>query len=152
MNNIKTWVEGEVKAAEYLKKIGYKIIDKNCKICGSEIDIVAILSKKEQKILLINEFKSRKFEDKKQELFHKNSLKREIKSLKDKLVFVEVKFRSSKKFGAPYESVGKQKQHNLVRGVLAYNAKFNIKNLPIRIDVISIVDDQIEHITNAFDV
>ena len=49
MNNIKVWVQGEVVAERFLKDKGYKIIDKNCKICGSEIDIVSILSKKHQK-------------------------------------------------------------------------------------------------------
>ncbi|MCP4216797.1 MAG: YraN family protein [bacterium] len=33
--------QGERTAAEYLKKNGYKIIDHNYKVCGSEVDLIA---------------------------------------------------------------------------------------------------------------
>ena len=57
MNNKKVWIDGETKAENYLKKLGYKILEKNCKIGGSEIDIVSKLPKKPQKVKLIKEFK-----------------------------------------------------------------------------------------------
>lgn len=149
MNNIKTWIVGETQAADFLKKQGYKIIDKNCKICGSEIDIVAILPKSAQKRQIIQGFKKRKFENNKEKRFFKKAIISELKELKDMWVFVEVKARSSKKIGEPFEAVMKQKQHNIERGVLAYLKSHNHKNLPYRIDVVSIVDGEICHITNA---
>ena len=151
MNNIKTWIVGEEKATEYLLDNGYKIVDKNCKIGGSELDIVAILPKNQQKKELLIDFKNRKSSDKVLLKMQKTAVNAEIKELNDVLVFVEVKARSSGKFGKPYEVVGKQKQHNIERGVQAYCKKFNHRNLPCRIDVISVVDDEIEHIKNAFE-
>ena len=155
MLNKKVWIDGETKAEKFLIKQGYKIIDKNCKIGGSEIDIVAILPKKQQKSKLMQEFKQNKHEGRyttKEELkFFKKVLMNNIKELNDMLVFVEVKARFSKKYGYPYEAVDKEKQHNLERGCVAY-IKNKKMNMQARIDVISVIDDEIVHIENAFDV
>lgn len=156
MFNKTVWVHGETIAENFLKNKGYKIIDKNCKIGGSELDIVAILPKKQQKTDLITNFKQQlkddEFKDKYEKKFNKIKLLNQIKVLKDIIVFVEVKARFSKKFGNPYEAVDEFKQHNLARGCTAYLLKNNKKNLPSRIDVISVVDDEIIHIENAFEV
>ncbi|MFA8298998.1 MAG: YraN family protein [Hyphomicrobiales bacterium] len=69
------------------------------------------------------------------------------------LVIVEVKTRSSMKYGEPYISVTMQKQRALVRAAEAY---IIMKNLDIetQFDIISIVStpekDYIEHIEDAF--
>lgn len=156
MENIRTWLIGEVKAQKYLIDCGYKILSKNCKIGGSEIDIVAILPKN----IKINELKSDfklkrkggKFSSKAELKFAKKILKNEIRQVKDEIVFVEVKSRTSKKFGNPLETIDKNKQHNIARGCVAYLKKHKKLDCPARIDVISVIDDDIEHIENAFDI
>lgn len=91
---------GENIAAEYLQKHGYKIIDRNFRIRGGEIDIIAI---------------------------EKNTL-----------VIVEVKTRTSHKFGLPEESVTVHKLKFLERAAEFYRS--SAKNLPLaeRIDVITV--------------
>ena len=97
----------------------------------------------------MHEFKKRKFDNNQQKKLFKTAFKNEVKLLRDILVFVEVKSRTSKKFGEPFEAVGNEKMHHIERGVLAYSKKYNKKNLHCRIDVISVVDDQVEHIVCA---
>lgn len=156
MNNKLVWIDGETKAALFLKGKGYKIIDKNCKIGGSEIDIIAILPKKQQKINLLSEFKQNKrigkFSSNDDLKFYKRVLSNNIRELRDILVFVEVKARFSKKYGYPYEAVDEQKQHNLERGCIAYIKKYKKENIGARIDVVSVIDNEIVHIENAFDI
>lgn len=91
---------GEDLAAEYLTKHGYKIIDRNFRIRGGEIDIVAI---------------------------EKNTL-----------VIVEVKTRTSHRFGLPEESINTYKLKFLERAAIFY--RNTRKNLPLgeRIDVVTV--------------
>lgn len=156
MFNKSIWVQGEVKARLYLESKGYKIIDKNCKIGGSELDIVCIYPKNKQKIHLLEELKYKKknggFINKNEYKFYKRILKNNIRELQDILVFIEVKSRGSKKFGEPYEAVGEVKKHNIARGCAAYIKKHSMENMQVRIDVVSVIDDEIHHIENAFDV
>jgi len=69
------------------------------------------------------------------------------------LVIVEVKSRSSKAFGNPYDSIGIRKQRLLVNAAEAYIIKFN-SNLETRFDVVSIIrtpsGHEIQHIEGAF--
>jgi putative endonuclease len=69
------------------------------------------------------------------------------------LVIVEVKSRSSKAFGQPYESVGIKKQRLLVNAAEAYIIKHN-SQLETRFDVVSIIRNagghEISHIERAF--
>ena len=71
--------------------------------------------------------------------------------VKDKktLVFVEVKFRQNKDYGNPSEFVNKSKQLKITKTALYY-IKINSIKSDIRFDVISICNDDIEHIKNAF--
>ncbi|MFA6613351.1 MAG: YraN family protein [Endomicrobiia bacterium] len=71
--------------------------------------------------------------------------------VKDKktLVFVEVKFRQNKDYGNPSEFVNKSKQLKITKTALYY-IKINSVKSDIRFDVISICNDDIEHIKNAF--
>lgn len=70
---------------------------------------------------------------------------------KDKkiLVFVEVKFRKNKSYGDPGEFVNESKQLKITKTALFYIKKNNVKS-DIRFDVVSICNDEIEHIKNAF--
>jgi len=93
---------GENLAIEYLKRHGYKIIDRNFRIRGGEIDIIALE--------------------------------------KSTLVFIEVKTRTSLRFGYPQEAVTKSKIYFLERAAKFYRNANSHKNFPIleRIDVVAI--------------
>lgn len=66
------------------------------------------------------------------------------------LVFVEVKTRSSLKFGYPREAVNAHKQNKIKLVATSYMQKYNLTSMPVRFDVIEILDNEITHITNAF--
>lgn len=142
MNNKKVWITGEVSAQKYLAKQGYKIVDTNVKLANAEIDIVAICPKR----ILIRELKA---EYKNGKLI-KSSFLAAKKNLVDALVFVEVKARTNANFGLPQEAVTAGKQHHIRRAaeVFANNAKY--LGMAIRFDIIAILNDNIEHIKNAF--
>ncbi|HFE36990.1 MAG TPA: YraN family protein [Gammaproteobacteria bacterium] len=68
------------------------------------------------------------------------------------LVFVEVKFRKSADFGQPYETVTRAKQRKIIRTAQWYLQKHpKLANKACRFDVISIHQDDINWIQNAFD-
>jgi len=68
------------------------------------------------------------------------------------LLFVEVKFRKNSKFGSPSEMVTPQKQKRIVKSTQHYlQAHSNLANKACRFDVISIQQNDIEWIKNAFD-
>ena len=73
-----------------------------------------------------------------------------IAEWKDLLIFVEVKSRSSKLYGLPCEAVDERKQAKIkkVAQVFLFDKKYQDKQ--IRFDVIEILEDQINHIENAF--
>lgn len=106
--------EGEEIAASYLKKSGYKVIDRNFRARNTEIDIVVV----------------------------KNNV----------LIFVEVKTRTSEKFGTALESINYFKLKSLTKAAEHY--KISHKNLPeeMRIDAISVDlssgEPKIDHIQN----
>lgn len=57
----------------------------------------------------------------------------------DTYVFVEVKTRSSDRFGQPYEAVGFTKRNRMKRAIDYYLMQNNLNNCTIRADVISIM-------------
>ncbi len=97
---------GEDKACEYLKKLGFKIIEKNFRKGYGEIDIVAIDSSEKSGQVL---------------------------------VFVEVKTRTSNRFGTPLDSINYWKLKSLIKTAQYY--KMTHRNLPesLRIDAISVI-------------
>lgn len=100
MNKTKFGKYGEDLAARFLEKHGYKIIERNFRIRGGEIDIVAL---------------------------EKNTL-----------VIVEVKTRTSHRFGLPEESITLHKLKFLEKAAkFLRNAR---RNLPLaeRIDVVTV--------------
>lgn len=72
------------------------------------------------------------------------------------IIFIEVKTRSSEKFGYAGESVDKNKQKRIMINALNYLIRKNLKTSKLRFDVIliSLSDkdtiDQINHIKDAF--
>lgn len=65
------------------------------------------------------------------------------------LVFVEVKTRDTDTYGAGFESVRQAKQNKIIRTAQYYIMQNNVEKL-CRFDVISIDDNKITHIENAF--
>lgn len=61
-----------------------------------------------------------------------------LDNTKKEIVFIEVKTRTNIKYGRPVEAVDKNKQKHIKQVIKYYNYKNNIKNIPIRIDVIEI--------------
>lgn len=69
------------------------------------------------------------------------------------MVYIEIKYRSSKKCGDPLEAVDYRKQKKISRTAFYHYAGngYN-EEKPCRFDVIAIYgDDSIKHIENAFD-
>lgn len=74
------------------------------------------------------------------------------------VVFVEVKTRSSHRFGAPEEAVDARKRARLVRGATAWLREQRARCRPrrVRFDVITCEPDErggfrLEHLVGAFD-
>lgn len=73
------------------------------------------------------------------------------------LVFVEVKTRSSLRFGAPVEAVSTEKQRRLSKVALDYMLQHSLEGHEARFDVVSVLLDRagslvrIEVLENAFD-
>ena len=70
------------------------------------------------------------------------------------LVFVEVKYRRSLRYGYPREAVGIAKQRKLRQVAQFYLMRYGIANQDVRFDVVEVLDTpqgaRIEHIENAF--
>ncbi|MBI3318922.1 MAG: YraN family protein [Candidatus Omnitrophica bacterium] len=56
------------------------------------------------------------------------------------LCFVEIKSRSSLRFGFPEEAVTLKKQWRIARLASSYLKRRGLKNLPVRFDVVSILE------------
>lgn len=69
------------------------------------------------------------------------------------IVFVEVKYRTSKASGHPLEAVTIAKQKKICKAALFYMNKNKISpdNSSVRFDVIGILGSEITHVENAFD-
>lgn len=69
----------------------------------------------------------------------------------DVLCFIEVKYRKSKNFGEGLEAVDKKKQRRIYNSARIYMCLNHIKeDRKCRFDVVSILDDEITLIKNAF--
>jgi len=103
---------GEVAAVKYLKKQGYKIINRNYRGHHGEADIIALD--------------------------------------KEVLVFVEVKTRTNVNFGLPCEAVGYEKQSTYIELAKEYIYIFKLEDKDVRFDIIEILNNEINHIKDAF--
>lgn len=70
---------------------------------------------------------------------------------KKTILFVEVKRRSSLRFGRPAEAVNPAKQTHILRTAMMYLQENSLEDVPIRFDIIEILPDGVNHIENAFD-
>lgn len=105
--------EGEQLAAEYLARLGARIVDRNVRIGGGEIDIIALIE--------------------------------------GVIVFIEVKRRTSLRYGRPAEAVTYAKQRRIIRAAAAYLAAHHVSDRPVRFDIIELLPGEINHIPAAFD-
>ena len=67
------------------------------------------------------------------------------------LVFCEVKYRSGTTSGTPFEAVDYKKQRVISRCALFYISKHRLYDAACRFDVISVTNEEIRVIKNAFD-
>jgi putative endonuclease len=110
--------EGERLAAEHLARAGYRIVARNVRADGVEIDLVAARG--------------------------------------DLIVFVEVKTRAGRGFGAPEEAVDTRKCARIVRGARAWLHAHGPRRARARFDVIAVEPDaagelRVRHWPSAFD-
>jgi putative endonuclease len=108
---------GEDRAAEFLSREGYRILERNYRCHLGEMDIIA----------------------------------REGSTV----VFIEVKTRSSERFGPPQAAIGPQKQRRMTAIALCYLKAHGLLGGPARFDVAAVsLDEGRETVTlyrNAFD-
>lgn len=92
---------GEEQAASFLQKKGYVICERNYRVRGGELDIIAKIG--------------------------------------NELVFIEVKARSSQRFGYPEEGVHFFKMKRIVKAIRAYLSNKRIpESMYLRFDVIAV--------------
>lgn len=117
MNTRKIGAEYEKLAEEYLKGMGYEILERNYHNRFGEIDLIV----------------------------------REPKE--DVIVYCEVKYRSSSRYGSPLEAVDIRKQRKISKAAFCHQSyDIRAKGKDCRFDVIGINKDRkIEHIKGAFD-
>lgn len=104
---------GEEFAASYLRRNGYQIIDRNFRIRGGEIDLIAI------DYAPVSELAGGKKEK--------------------TLVFIEVKTRTSNAFGTPLEAIGYYKLRTLQKAAYLYKMKHPELPSLMRIDAVSVI-------------
>ncbi len=67
----------------------------------------------------------------------------------DTLVFVEVKARSTARFGHPAEAVNERKRGKLIAAAKAFLGR-DLGKVPVRFDVVTVLEGEIGHIRGAF--
>jgi putative endonuclease len=110
--------EGEAHAAAHLERLGFRVLERNARADGVELDLVAA----------------------------RGGL----------VVFVEVKTRRARRFGAPEESVDARKRARLARGAAAWLHARRLRAARVRFDVITCEADgmggfRLRHWEGAFD-
>ena len=70
---------------------------------------------------------------------------------KKRLLFIEVKRRTSLRFGRPAEAVDAAKRLHILRTARLYLQENGLEDAPVRFDIIEVLPDGINHIENAFD-
>lgn len=69
----------------------------------------------------------------------------------DTVAFIEVKTRTSDRFGRPEEAVTKAKQRAIVRTAMGYMKVKRLFESRVRFDVAAVMNGEIRYIKNAFD-
>ena len=74
-----------------------------------------------------------------------------IAIIENTIVFIEVKRRTTLRYGRPSEAVTPAKMRRIIRAATMYMATHRISDRPVRFDVIEILPGEINHIPGAFD-
>jgi putative endonuclease len=83
--------------------------------------------------------------------YHTRSGELDIVALdKDTLAFIEVKMRSSRKFGEPWEFVDWRKQQILRRAAEEFIADHDLGQYAYRFDIVSVLGKEVSLFRNAF--
>ena len=113
-NNRQIGSKYEQLAADYLKKQGYCIVERNYYTPFGEIDIIAQQA--------------------------------------EVLGFVEIKYRSNRRYGAATDAVDHRKQWRISKSAMYYYAYHGYEEQrPCRFDVITVQGSAVTHIQDAFD-
>jgi putative endonuclease len=117
-SHLRLGAEGERRAARLLRRRGYRILARNARADGVELDRVAARA--------------------------------------GLVAFVEVKTRTSRRYGAPAEAVDARKQARLVRGARAWLQQLPRRPRRVRFDVVVCERSpdgrwRLEHLEAAFD-
>ena len=67
------------------------------------------------------------------------------------VAFVEVKRRTTRRYGRPAEAVTPQKRARILRTALLFLQERGMDDVPVRFDVIEITPGRVNHIEGAFD-
>jgi len=143
MNNVQEWVTGEVDAKKYLIEQGYRILEENFKTSIGEIDLIALDPKGRQ----INALKRRLDAGEIDERVYA----RFSRLVEDTIVFVEVKTRSTDKFGDALFAIDASKRRKICQVANIYLKMKRKIHSPARFDCIGITNSKITHIENAFE-
>ena len=152
MYNDETWKMGEELAQQHMKKHGYKIIYTNFAERGFELDIVAILPKKQQlkSLKLETKEKIKTVKTDRQKELLKNNFKNLKSKLKDMLIITEVKSRADDRFGKGCECIDLKKRSHLIRGAKFLTQMEKFKGMQVRFDVASVDYGKVTYIENSF--
>ena len=113
--NKTTGNKGETLAAEYLQRKGYKIVGRNYRSKWGEVDIIC-------------KFSNHKFSN---------------SQMSDIVVFVEVKTKTTDKYGEPWEMVNAWKVEQVKRMGEAWCREYAWEGR-VRVDVVGVYLDQVE--------
>ncbi len=152
MFNERTWKDGEKLAQKYLKNKGYKIKYTNYNAGGVELDIVAVLTKKQQLKLLKKDTK------KKLKIAPTLGIKEAIikqaevleKEIDDLLIICEVKARRIDNFGMGFDAVDELKMARQTKGAQFLLKQKEFEGFSVRFDVASVDGNKVSYIENAF--
>ena len=141
-----------------MTKQGYKILWTNYSTHGVELDIVALLSKKNQKKKIKKELKlqiqnlkkSNKIEYKRTKKVLKHKFKQRSLIVEDLLVITEVKARSSNKYGTGADAIDDYKIGNIKKATRFLINEKGLQEFQVRFDVASVDNGQITYIEDAF--
>lgn len=140
--------KGEALAVQYLQKQGYTILQTNY-VCGvGELDIIATINK--QGLRKLQKMYNQQYKQNPTPQNQQLALMYADYQPNQLLVIVEVKARSSAMFGLPQEAVTKHKQHKIKLCTQWYMQQNHMQHMQVRFDCIAILDENIEHIQNAF--
>ena len=64
--------------------------------------------------------------------------------------FIEVKTRTSTRFGRPAEAVTTAKMRKIIKAASTYAAMHGLSDMPLRFDIIELLPGEINHIPAAF--